>query len=75
MMIATCPPVSTFTGHRFRSDFKGPVQASAVLCSIPHGKDHTAPRAAPLVFSSCSLRDFARTHRAHAGASYGGRIA
>ena len=46
-----------------------------VLCSILHGKDHKAPRAAPFVFSSCTLRDFARNHRAHAGASYRGLIA
>ena len=45
------------------------------LCSIPHRKDHTAVRAAPLVFFSCGLRDFAHTHRAHAESSYGGLIA
>jgi len=46
-----------------------------ILCSIPDRKDHTTVRAALLEPSSCGLRDFARTHRAHAGASYGGRIA
>eukprot|EP00964_Phaeocystis_antarctica_P042906 scaffold24602_cov33-Phaeocystis_antarctica.AAC.1 len=50
-----CKAVGPATGAR-----------KAVLCSILHGKDHKAPRAAPLVFSSCTLRDFARTHRAHA---------
>eukprot|EP00964_Phaeocystis_antarctica_P059399 scaffold35254_cov63-Phaeocystis_antarctica.AAC.9 len=43
---------------------------SVTMFNPVHGKDHKAPRAAPFVFSSCTLRDFARTHRAHAGASY-----
>eukprot|EP00964_Phaeocystis_antarctica_P028250 scaffold15933_cov36-Phaeocystis_antarctica.AAC.2 len=51
------------------------LRAASGPCSILHGKDHKAPRAAPLVFSSCTLRDFARTHRAHAEASYGGLVA
>ena len=52
-----------------------PMRAQLLLCSILHGKDHKAPRASPVVFSSLTLRDFARTHLAHAGASCGGRIA
>ena len=68
--------VSRCDAHRVTpGDFCARYGASTVLCSILHGKDHKAPRAAPFVFSSCTLRDFARTHRAHAGASYRGLIA
>ena len=49
--------------------------SASLLCSIPDKKDHTTVRAALLEPSSYGLRDFARTHRAHAGASCGGRIA
>jgi len=50
-------------------------RVTTLLCSIPDRKDHTTVRPSQLEPSSCSLRDFARTHHSLPQHVRGGRIA